>query len=315
VVARPLGQQIVKRNEESRVAMYIMRIFIAVLLASLLSVGSCSPLPRLKTEPDVVFVTTPPRVVREMLKLAEVKPDDVVYDLGSGDGRIVIAAARDFGAKGVGIEIDQNLINASLENARKAGVADRVFFRKEDIFKTDIHEATVVTLFLLPGVNQMLIPKLIEELRPGARVVSHRFDMGDWKPDVSLRGYGSDVYLWHIPARVDGEWNITVYGNGEEYSYTWRFYQTYQDIHGADRKTTFKELHLYGTAIEMVVENNSIGFGAVMELHGRVNGDTMEGAALVKGGPASGEYLFRAVRARRGGRAYRSPTVREARLH
>src|SRR5208283_2839569 len=152
-------------------------VFIVLLLASLPGLSFCGATPpRVKTEPDVVFITTSHKVVKEMLKLAELKKDDVLYDLGSGDGRIVIAAARDFGAKAVGIEIDRDLISESTENAKKAGVAERTSFRKEDIFKTDIHEATVVTLFLLPGVNEMLRPKLFKELKPGTRVFSHRFD-------------------------------------------------------------------------------------------------------------------------------------------
>ena len=114
-------------------------VFAVVLFASMFELGFCSLTPRVKTEPDVVFITTPHRVVKEMLKLAELGKDDVLYDLGSGDGRIVIAAARDFGARAVGIEIDQNLINESMENAKKAGVAAQTRFRKEDIFKADIH--------------------------------------------------------------------------------------------------------------------------------------------------------------------------------
>ena len=125
-------------------------VFIVLLLATLARLTFCSVMPRVKTEPDVIFVPTPHRVVRQMLKLADVKKDDVLYDLGSGDGRIVIAAARDFGARAVGIELDQDLINESVENAKKAGVAERTSFRKEDFFIADIHEATVVALFLLP---------------------------------------------------------------------------------------------------------------------------------------------------------------------
>jgi hypothetical protein len=280
-------------------------VFIVLLLTSSLGLSSCGLTPRVKTEPDVVFITTPHRVVREMLKLAELRKDDVLYDLGSGDGRIVIAAAKDFGARAVGIEIDQELIIQSTENARKANVADRTSFRKEDIFKADIHEATVVTLFLLPGVNQMLIPKLFKELQPGARVVSHRFDMAEWKPDAALRGYGSDVYFWYIPVQVAGDWNITIYREKQSWRYTWRFYQTFQIVQGTDvkRDTAFKDVKLYGKDIEMIIENNSISLGSVMELEGRVEGDTMEGTVLAKGGPSSGEYAWKGVKVRNGSRA------------
>ena len=274
-------------------------VFIVLLLASLPGLSFCSATPpRVKTEPDVVFITTSHKVVKEMLKLAELKKDDVLYDLGSGDGRIVIAAARDFGARAVGIEIDRDLINESTENARKAGVAERTSFRKEDIFKTDIHEATVVTLFLLPGVNEMLRPKLFKELKPGTRVVSHRFDMGDWKPDVSLRGYGSDVYLWFIPAQVDGEWQIAVYREKDQWRQIFRFHQACQVVQGTDaeKKAVFKDVELYGKEISMVIENNSTGAWSVMELTGHVEGDTMEGTVVVKGSPSAGEYVWKGVR-------------------
>ena len=272
--------------------------FIVLLLASLPGLSFCSATPQVKTEPDVIFITTSHKVVKEMLKLAGLKKDDVLYDLGSGDGRIVIAAARDFGARAVGIEIDRDLINESTENARKAGVAERTSFRKEDIFKADIHEATVVTLFLLPGVNEMLRPKLFKELTPGTRVVSHRFDMGDWKPDVSLRGYGSDVYLWFIPAQVDGEWQITVYREKDPWRQIFRFHQSYQVVQGTDvrKKAVFKDVELYGKEIGMVIENNSTGAWSVMELTGHVEGDTMEGTVVVKGNPSAGEYVWKGVR-------------------
>ncbi len=157
--------------------------------------------------PDVPFVATPTDVVTEMLRLANVKPGDVVYDLGCGDGRIVITAAKEYGARGVGIDINPIRIRESQENARQAGVADRVQFRTDDLFKTDLSEATVVTLYLLPSVNQKLRPKLFRELKPGTRVVSHSFDMGDWKPDrvSKIKNYGGGertIYFWTIPAQA-----------------------------------------------------------------------------------------------------------------
>jgi SAM-dependent methyltransferase len=149
--------------------------------------------------PDVIFVPTPPAVVRAMLDVAQVTPNDLVVDLGSGDGRIVIAAAKDFGARGVGIEIDAELIAEARENARRAGVADRVQFHQEDLFQTDISKATVVTLYLMPNLNLKLRPRLLKELKPGTRVVSHAFDMGDWLPDRTLVVEGRHVYFWIIP--------------------------------------------------------------------------------------------------------------------
>lgn len=147
------------------------------------------------------YEPSPPEVVREMLRLAEVTPKDVVYDLGCGDGRIVIAAAKEFGARGVGIDIDPQRIAESQENARKAGVAGRVRFRNEDLFDSDIREATVVTLYLWPWVNLKLRPKLWKELKPGTRVVSHSHDMGDWTPEREIEVDGHRIYLWRIPAR------------------------------------------------------------------------------------------------------------------
>lgn len=145
------------------------------------------------------FVSSPPEVVRAMLALAEVGPHDVVYDLGSGDGRIVIEAARAFGARGVGIERDPALVERARANARAAGVADRVRFVHGDIFQADLGPATVVTLYLYDTVNLRLRPKLRSELAAGARVVSHRYGMGDWRPDVTRRLIETQIHLWRIP--------------------------------------------------------------------------------------------------------------------
>jgi SAM-dependent methyltransferase len=152
---------------------------------------------------EVPYVQTPAEVVTEMLRLAGVNGHDLVYDLGSGDGRLVIAAARDFGARGVGIEIDPHLVAQSAESARRAGVADRVKFRAADLFDTDLSDATVVTLYLSPELNLRLRPKLLRELRPGSRIVSHDFPMGDWTPQhtisVPTRDRVSKVFLWVVP--------------------------------------------------------------------------------------------------------------------
>jgi cyclopropane fatty-acyl-phospholipid synthase-like methyltransferase len=149
--------------------------------------------------PDVRFLPTPDNVVDAMLELAHVTASDVVFDLGSGDGRIPIAAAKKYGARGVGIEIDDQLVRLSQENAVKAGVADRVTFVHGDLFQADISQASVVTLFLLPSLNMRLIPKFKRELRPGARIVSHHFAMGDvWPPDAEQDVSELMIYLWKI---------------------------------------------------------------------------------------------------------------------
>ena len=148
---------------------------------------------------DVPYVPSPNPVVDGMLKLAGVRPTDIVYDLGCGDGRIVIAAAKTYGAKGVGVDINPERIEEARANAKNAGVDDKVKFEENDLFKANISNATVVTLYLLPDVNTRLRPKLMKELKPGTRVVSHSFDMGDWKPEREEIVEGRHIYLWTIP--------------------------------------------------------------------------------------------------------------------
>jgi hypothetical protein len=149
--------------------------------------------------PDVPYVGTPQPVVEKMLALAGTSDDDVVYDLGSGDGRIPITAAQQFGARAVGVEIREDLVRIARNRARLAGVSDRVSFRRQDLFDVALEEATVVTLFLLPEVNRKLRPRLLRRLDPGDRVVSHRFNMGAWAPDSVVQARGNPLYLWRIP--------------------------------------------------------------------------------------------------------------------
>ncbi|HSF48888.1 MAG TPA: class I SAM-dependent methyltransferase [Burkholderiales bacterium] len=150
---------------------------------------------------DVPYVPTPEPVVEKMLELAEVGPNDLLYDLGSGDGRIVIAAAKKHGARGIGVDIDPERVREARENAKAAGVTDRVQFREGDLFKMDLSGATVVTLYLLPDVNMKLRPKLLKELKPGTRIVSHSFDMGDWAPEQKVQVEGRTIYYWTIPEK------------------------------------------------------------------------------------------------------------------
>ncbi|MBD1878409.1 class I SAM-dependent methyltransferase [Coleofasciculus sp. FACHB-T130] len=156
---------------------------------------------------DVPFVPTPEVVVAEMLKQGQVKGNDVLYDLGSGDGRIVITAAKQFGTRGTGVDINPQLVQESRENAQKAGVSDRVRFLQQDLFTTDLSDATVVTLYLLPDVNLRLRPKLLKELKPGTRIVSHNYDMGEWKPEQVVQvesspGRQHTIYTWVVPATI-----------------------------------------------------------------------------------------------------------------
>jgi predicted RNA methylase len=175
-------------------------LLLAILVTTVVvPAGAQQPL----RSPDVIFVPTPQEVVDAMLKLAKVTKNDVIYDLGSGDGRIPITAAKAYGARGVGIDIDPQRIKEATENLKTAGVGDRVKFLNQDLFTTDISEATVVTLYLLPSLNVKLIPKLNKELKPGTRIVSHAFDMSadgtERKPRETLNVNGRTVYFWTIP--------------------------------------------------------------------------------------------------------------------
>ncbi len=184
------------------------KIFL-VLLA--LAAGACAPASSVGPAgdapttalrvPDVRYVPTPQPVVDQMLAMANLRSGDVVYDLGSGDGRIPITAVRTPGVRGVGIDIDPVRIQEANANARAAGVTDRVSFRNQDLFVADFRDATVVTLFLYPDLNLKLRPRLLNELRPGTRIVSYYHDMGDWQPERTVRVERANIYLWTIPAR------------------------------------------------------------------------------------------------------------------
>jgi hypothetical protein len=193
----------------------------------MLVLGIALGMPTAAHADEVPYLTTPAGIVDAMLSIAEVGEKDYLFDLGSGDGRIVIAAAKQFHARGVGIEYDGTLIAESRENAAREGVSDRVEFLQQDIFASDFRNATVLTMYLLPEVNLDLRPQILFDLRPGTRVVSHDWDMGDWEPDdrrvIPTSGKSvwplteSRVYLWIVPARLSGYWRGTLVGpDGEE---------------------------------------------------------------------------------------------------
>ncbi len=251
--------------------------------------------------PDVQYVPTPNNVVAQMLRLTEVTKKDVVYDLGCGDGRLVITAAKRFGARGVGIDIDPQRISESRVNARKAGVTDRVQFLQQDLFEADIREATVVTLYLLPKLNIQLRPKLLRDLRPGTRVVSHDFDMGEWQPDQTVQVKGPSrqhsVYYWVIPADVSGVWRVNVPAPTGARQYRLRLQQEFQEVRGtisADghdiplTNATLTGDHLRFTA--------TTGDQVQMAFDGRVKGEAMRGSVDVKGGTIAGRYDWRSQR-------------------
>jgi SAM-dependent methyltransferase len=213
------------------------------MLAVLLAVAACRPSgeegpPANKFDPaefvrsqpklDAPYVVTDYDVVDAMLALAGVRPDDYVVDLGSGDGRILIAAARSNGARGLGVDIDPARIREAEANARAARVSDRVQFRRQDLFQTPLREADVVTLYLTQDVNLRLRPRLLAELRPGTRVVSHEFNMGDWRPDQRQRIGSANIYLWVVPARVAGRWTLIADGR----STPLELQQSYQRLDG-----------------------------------------------------------------------------------
>lgn len=266
----------------------------ALILAAFLAQLGCASQPEPAASapsriPDVVFVPTPHRVVDEMLEVARVGAGDVLYDLGSGDGRIVIAASRRFGIRAVGIDIDPKRIEESRFNADTARVSQRVEFRTADLFETDLRPASVVTLYLLPELNVKLRPKLFAELRPGSRVVSHSFDMGDWKADSTLIVDARLVYYWVIPANVAGTWDITMNGRSEEIVLQQRYQRVTMSAAAAVPLIPFE---IRGDSVRFTLSGAD---GVRQELRGIVSGDTMTGTALSEGrAPAE----WRAVRRR-----------------
>lgn len=231
------------------------------------------------------YVPTPNIVVEQMLKLAQVGAGDHVIDLGSGDGIIVLTAARQLQASGYGVDIDEVLVQQSNERARNFGLADRVTFEVKDIFKADVSKATVVTLYLLPEMMAKLRSKLFSELRPGTRVVSHDYHFEEWQHDAQIafdvpeKEFISGVphatlYLWVVPARVTGNWRMQVTGNG---GYDLALSQRYQTFEGtatsAGRKAELISPRLQGTEIRFVVSRGAMRG----EFSGRVNGDRMDG--------------------------------------
>lgn len=175
--------------------------FAAAGFADAAALGAQAPQEAVMRRPDVIFVPTPDDVVEAMLQVASVSKNDIVYDLGCGDGRIPVAAAKKYGARGVCVDIDPQRIKEANENVAKNSVGDKVRVLNADLFTTDLSEATVVTLYLLPSLNEKLMPKLMKELRPGTRIVSHAFPMGDWKPEKEIDVNGRKVYFWTIPRR------------------------------------------------------------------------------------------------------------------
>ena len=247
---------------------------------------------------DVPFVPTPQVVVDEMLTMAGVGPRDVVYDLGSGDGRIVITAARKFGAQAIGVELDEHLIYQSEESARQANVLDRVKFLQQDFFKTDFSQATVVTMYLLPGVMKRLRSRMLQ-LKPGTRLVAHDFDFDDWRPDrrTTIR---KNVFLWIVPATVAGKWRVVAGVPGGEHAFDLELRQKYQELDGIAKFDALPnglwEPRLDGDRIRFViVDGRDRDNEASLYFEGRVEGGTMQGDVVRGAGNQQARFKWRAT--------------------
>jgi SAM-dependent methyltransferase len=215
-------------RRQSCIAAQICAVLILLLLsAALPSTGEAAEKGKAAPKLDVEYEATPHKVVDAMLKLAKVGPDDLVIDLGSGDGRIPIAAAKTFGCKSIGVDLDPRRVAEAKANAEREGVTDKVTFVEGDLYATEIGDATVVTLFLWPTINLKLRPKLLD-LTPGKRIVSHAHDMGDWHPDRRQTVGQSDIFLWIVPARIGGGWRLNTQGRAVDI----RISQKYQHFTG-----------------------------------------------------------------------------------
>lgn len=226
---------------------------------------------------DVIWVPTPDDVVERMLRMAQVTPNDYVVDLGAGDGKIAIAAAKKFGARALGIEYDPEMARHARRNVERAGVAGRARIRQGDIFATDFSEATVVTMYLLPALNLKLRPTILA-MRPGTRIVSHSFSMDDWEPDEVSSLDGRRAYFWVVPARVAGAWRLEFAGRGASERHEITLEQRYQRIEGSvslgAMRGGLREPRLRGLHIDFAYVDSA---GVRREFTGRVSGSRMEG--------------------------------------
>ena len=271
--------------------------------------ASISAVPVWAVEPRVPYVPTPQEVVERMLQIAKVGPHDYLIDLGSGDGRIVVTAAKKYGTRGFGVDLNPERIRESIENARRAGVTDKVAFYQRDLFETSLAEATVITLYLLPQVNIELRPKLLE-LRPGTRLVSHDFDMGDWKPDTYIKmdaqdkyggaGGSSEIYFWIVPARVAGVWRWELPVAGKPLAYELTLEQKYQVITGSasvgGRAARLQDARLRGDEIRFAFTAEANGSPVKHEFTGKVAGETATGSAQLSGARLQGQHEWIARR-------------------
>ena len=253
---------------------------------------------------DVPFVPTPYEVVTEMLKMADVNKNDVLYDLGCGDGRIVIMAAEKIGCRGVGVDINPVRIEESTENAVKAKVTDRVRFIEQNLFDVDISEATVVTLYLLSNVNLKLRPKLLRDLRPGTRVVSHNYSMGEWEPEKSTElaaGWDNhSVFFWIVPANVSGKWEWMMPSGKEQKHCVLTFNQYFQNVMGIARvdgeEVSLRDVKLTGDKLQFTMDQNVDGKTVSMYFEGTANDNALNGTAVTVTGANKNNITWNAKR-------------------
>ena len=256
----------------------------SIRIATLLAAGILVALPAAAQKPyepqvgqagkDVIWVPTPDDVVDRMLRMAQVTPNDLVYDLGAGDGKIAIAAAKKFGARSVGIEYNPDMARHAQGNAEKAGVAGKARIIQGDIFATDFSQATVITMYLLPGLNMKLRPTILS-MRPGTRVVSHSFTMEDWEADEISAMDGRRAYFWMVPANVNGGWNLETGGEKAELAFEQRFQKIEGSVNlGHNTQGGLRDARLRGASIGFAFVD---GAGVKRDYSGRVMGGRMEG--------------------------------------
>lgn len=261
-------------------------------------------------ESSVPYVPTPQDVVERMLDVAQVGARDYLVDLGSGDGRIVVTAAKKYGTRGFGVDLNPDRIRESNENARAARVADKVSFSQRNLFETDLSGATVITMYLLPRVNMQLRPALLA-LKPGTRIVSHDFSMEDWKPDREIRvespakwggsGGTSEIYFWVVPARVTGAWQFALTIRGKPVAYRFSLDQKFQAVSGVvsvgGRRVSVQGAQLTGDALHLAFTAEVDGDTVRHEFSGRVDGDAIVGSVALSGARIQGRQEWNARRA------------------
>ena len=297
---------------------FLMRVLVCLALGSVALVAAAA-------EPTVPYVPTPHEVVDKMLAMAKVTPNDYLIDLGSGDGRIVVTAAKKYGARGFGVDLNPVRIREAVENAMQNGVSDRAEFYQRNLFETDLSAASVITMYLLPRVNMELRPRLLD-LTPGTRIVSHDFDMDDWKPEETVhmdvkQKYGnaggtSSVYFYIVPAKVAGVWRWQQVVGGKPQHYELALEQKFQVVSGT--------LRINGTPLKIAdakLRGDQLGFNVTADLNGaatkqtfsgRVSGDNLFGSVVLSGARGQSQLEWIAARGAKTGAVMMAPLLAAA---